>query len=176
VNVSCFDWKRFDAIPTRRPNPNDQARERQSSSLQRPWDAWRRHAPCVIPIPELWGMDCLCGRLDGEGAYVRALWTLTASNPVPPEAVVSLELVRYDRPLVPYRWPISGRPTVYPESEFSRRGYLSVAGEDFCGRQRICAIPVEPNGWPGGPGRFAIEMREEYKNRCGGVLMNWDQV
>jgi hypothetical protein len=58
-------------------------------------------------------MDCLYGRLDGEEAYIRRLWTLTASNLAPPEAVVSLELVCYDRPLVPYRWLTSGRPTVY---------------------------------------------------------------
>jgi hypothetical protein len=88
VNESCFDRKRFEAIPTRGPNPNDQARRRQSSSPQSAWDARRRHAPCVIPISELWGMDFLHGRLGGEEAYVGALGTLKASNPAPPEAVV----------------------------------------------------------------------------------------
>jgi hypothetical protein len=67
-------------------------------------------------------MDCLYSRLDGEAEYIRRLWTLTASNPAPPKTEVSLELVCYDRPLVPYRWPTSGRPTAYPDSEFSRRG------------------------------------------------------
>jgi hypothetical protein len=34
VNASYFDRKRFDAIPTRGSNPNDQARGRQSSIPQ----------------------------------------------------------------------------------------------------------------------------------------------
>jgi hypothetical protein len=176
VNASCFDRKRFDAIPTRGVNPNDQTRGRQSSSPQSAWDARRRHAPCGIAIPELWGMDCLYSRLDGEAEYIRRLWTLTASNPAPPKTEVSLELVCYDRPLVPYRWPTSGRPTAYPDSEFSRRGYVNLAAETFARDSGYALYLSSLMANNGDPGRFVVELRKEYKNRCAGVLLTWAQV
>jgi hypothetical protein len=176
VNASCFDRKRFDAIPTRVVNPNDPARGRQPSSPQLAWDARRRHAPCSIPIPELWGMDCLYGRLDEEEAYIRRLWTMTASNPAPPDGVVSLELVCYDRPLVPYRWPTSGRPTVSPDAQFSQRGCVSIAGENFARDSGYALYLSSLMADNGDPGRFVAELRKEYKNRCAGVLLTWAQV
>ncbi len=176
VNESCFDRTRFDAIPTRGPNPNDHGRGRQSSSPQLAWNARRRHAPCVIAIPEPWRMDCLYGRLDGEESYIRRLWTLTASNPAPPEALVSLELVCHDRPLVPYRWPSSDRPTAFPDTEFSQRGCVSIAGENFARDSGYALYLSSLMADNGDPGRFVAELRKEYKNRCAGVLLTWSQV
>jgi hypothetical protein len=176
VNESCFDRKRFDAKPTRVLLPHDQVRGRHSSSPQLAWDARRRHAPCSIAIPELWGMDCLYGRLDGEEAYIRRLWTLTNSNPVPAESVVSLELVCDDRPLVPFRWPASVRPTLSPDIELSRRGYVKREGEKFArdsGYAVYLSILMANNG---DPGRFVAELRKEYKNRCARVLLTLGQV
>jgi hypothetical protein len=116
VNLLSLDHVRFESVPL--IDGRDGTRRREMSP-QLAWEARRQHAPCTIPISPAWRRDCRYVRIESEEGYVRRLWELTAPNPRATSGDVSATVICQDRPLLPLRWPPSGRKTENPEREFS---------------------------------------------------------
>jgi hypothetical protein len=171
VNPRCFDRIRFESVPTELRGD-----VRQHVSPQLAWEARRKHAPCAIPVPVELGMDCIYLREETENDYVHALAVLTAQNPPVPEGDVNLDFICQSRPLLPLRWPPSGRKTVNPEKEFSPRGELEVPGEPYARDSKYSLYMSSLLAGHGDPGRFFEELRKEAGNRRAGMLVSWSQV
>jgi hypothetical protein len=116
-NPRCFDRVRFDSVPD-----DPRGGNRRATTPQQAWEARRKHAPCGIRIPPDLGMDCLYLREEQEEDYVRRLAEFTRKHPRVPEGDVSREVICSQVPLLPLRWPMSGRKTENPIEEFSPRG------------------------------------------------------
>ena len=173
VALLCLDRVRFESVPT--IGGRDGLRRRVMSP-QLAWEARRKHAPCAIPIPPEWGMDCHYMRVDSEKDYVRRLWELTAPNPRSPAALVHPSVICQDRPLLPLRWPPSGRKTENPEREFSPKGSYNLPGEAYARDSKYALYLSSLLAGHGDPGRFFEEIRKEQANRRHGLLVSWLHV
>jgi hypothetical protein len=121
-------------------------------------------------------MDCRYVRIEEEEAYVRRLWELTAPNPPAPRMEVSAAVICQDRPLLPLRWPPSGRKTENPEREFSPKGSFNLPGENYARDSKYALYLSSLLAGHGDPGRFFEEIRKEQANRRNGLLVSWLHV
>ena len=172
VNLLSLDRVRFESVPL--IDGRDGARRRMSPQLA--WEARRKHAPCAIPISPSWRMDCRYVRIEGEEQYVKRLWELTAANPRATSGDVSAAVICQDRPLLPLRWPPSGRKTENPEREFSQRGCYLLPGEQYARDSKYALYLSSLLAGQGDPGRFFEEIRKEQANRRHGLLVSWLHV
>ena len=172
VNLVSLDRVRFESVPL--IDGRDGARRRMSPQLA--WEARRKHAPCAIPISPSWRMDCRYVRIEGEEQYVKRLWELTAANPRATSGDVSAAVICQDRPLLPLRWPPSGRKTENPEREFSQRGCYLLPGEQYARDSKYALYLSSLLAGQGDPGRFFEEIRKEQANRRHGLLVSWLHV
>jgi hypothetical protein len=92
--------------------------------------ARRKHAPCCTKIRTVWGLDCIYLHLPEEENYARRLSALLRQATLGPTGDVALNLVCFDGPLLPPRWPQLSRPTWDPIREFSTTGHLRAPGDD----------------------------------------------
>ena len=101
--------------PFRPFSPFARIREQQPNHLEverfevfgptRVEDAWlrrRRHAPLDLHVPAAWNLDAIYLRHAEERSYCERLHQLQV---LPSLDTVSVRLVCFDRPWVPYRWP-----------------------------------------------------------------------
>jgi hypothetical protein len=117
INLLSLDRVRFESVPL---IDGRDGTLRRAMSPQLAWEARRKHAPCPIPISPSWRMDCLYVRIDSEEEYVRRLWELTVPNSRAPSGDVSATVICQDRPLLPLRWPPSGRKTETRSGNFPK--------------------------------------------------------
>jgi hypothetical protein len=173
VNLLSLERVRFESLPL--IDGRDGTR-RRAMSPQLAWEARRKHAPCTIPISPSWRMNCRYVRIESEEEYVRRLWELTTSNQRAPLGDVSATVVCQDRPLLPLRWPQSGRKTENPKLEFSQRGCYNLPGERYARESKYALYMSSLLAGQGDPGRFFEEIRKEQANRRHGLLISWLHV
>jgi hypothetical protein len=160
LNPNCFDSQHIDAIPDRVSGRSGRGLQHRASSPQLAWDARRRHPPCSIPIDPNWDMDSLYLRGFEEEPYVKALMAFTTAVPTRIIADMHPDYVLHSRPLLPRPWLISGRKTIDPEREFTRRGHIQIPHETFA-RDRGYALHISRLiAGEGDPGGFVEELRK----------------
>jgi hypothetical protein len=151
VNLLSLDRVRFESVHL--IDGRDGTRRRVMST-QLAWEERRKHAPCTIPISPSWRVDCRYVRIESEEKYVRLRWELTTPNPRAPSGDVSSTVICQDRPILPLRWPPSGRKTENPEREFSQRGCYILPGERYARGSKYALYLSSLLAGQGDPGRF----------------------
>jgi hypothetical protein len=150
-----LEIRRFQAIPE-----NDRARA---------WEARRRHTPSDKEIPLSLGLDALHWRMPEEESYGHRLARL-APLPVrsgirPERPAISLDLVCFRWPLIPFIWPYLPPPIESTYRNFPPKGDLAdpVGGEialDSAWRLREGSV----RAGTGDPGRLAKEVLKEARD------------
>jgi hypothetical protein len=140
------------------------------------WLSRRKHAPCCTKVPPEWGLDCIYLRLPEEEIYAPRLSALLRQATLGPTGDVALNLVCFDRPLLPPRWPQLSRPTWDPIREFPTTGHLSASGDDVARDSTYALFRASGVAGLGDHGRFIREYRREKRDRRRNVLVSWSQV
>jgi hypothetical protein len=140
------------------------------------WLSRRKHAPCCTKVPPEWGLDCIYLRLPEEEIYAPRLSALLRQATLGPTGDVALNLVCFDRPLLPPRWPQLSRPTWDQIREFPTTGHLSASGDDVARDSTYALFRASGVAGLGDHGRFIREYRREKRDRRRNVLVSWSQV
>jgi hypothetical protein len=90
-----------------------------------------------------------------------------------PTGDVALNLVCFDRPILPPRWPQLSRPTWHSIREFRTTGHLRAPGDDVAGDSASALFRASGAAGLGDPGRFIHEYRWETRERSRNVIVSW---
>jgi hypothetical protein len=151
----------------RQQNP-DHLEVRRFSALasqQQPalWRSRRAHSPCDIPVPRDWDLDALYFRCPEEEAYGRRIRKLSVSFSNTPR--LSVALLCFGFPVVPYNWPLPQTPCPATYTNFTPRGDLPdpAGGETALDSAWSLREGSIADG-SGDPGRMLGEARKEARD------------
>jgi hypothetical protein len=85
------------------------------------WRERRRHAPCDLEVSPAWDLDALYLRSPAEESYTRNLRSLRHTSRAMPD-LMSMELLCFSGPLIPFRWLIPQTPCPADYRIFPPRG------------------------------------------------------
>jgi hypothetical protein len=110
-------------------------------------------------------MDCIYLRLPEEEPYARRLSALLRQATRGPTGDVALNLVCFDRPLLPPRCPQLFRWTWDPIREFHTTGHLRASGDDFARDSAYALFRASGVAGLGDTGRLIREYWREMQDR-----------
>jgi hypothetical protein len=112
----------------------------------------------------------------GRGNYARRLSAQFRQATLGPIGDLALNLVCFDRPLLPPWWPQLSRPTRDPIHKFPTTGHLHAPGDDVARDSACVLFRASGVAGLGDPGRLIREYRREKLDRRRTFLVSWSQV
>ena len=173
--------------PFRPFSPFARIREQQPNHLEverfevfgptRVEDAWlrrRRHAPLDLHVPAAWNLDAIYLRHAEERSYCERLHQLQV---LPSLDTVSVRLVCFDRPWVPYRWPEPPRVPELSSKTYPMAGDVPDPDGGVALDSPWQLREASVRHGTGDPGRLLMEGRTEHRMATNtGFLVPFQQV